>query len=91
MKSVFSKNGYNVSIKYNNTFITVRPAAVKKEKDGDIAMVIAIAWAIYRVYMYIHMYDLISWTLAATTHLQTFFYHTPLLYYLCFSHLILWM
>ena len=53
IKRVFGKNGYSVSIKYNNTFAYCEVTAVKKEnRYGDIAMVIAIAWAIYRVYMY---------------------------------------
>lgn len=50
---VFGKNGYSVSIKYNNTFAYCEVTAVKKEnRFGDIAMLVAIAWAIYRVYIY---------------------------------------
>lgn len=52
-KSVFSKQGYDISIKYNNTYAYCEVVAVKKEnRYGDIAMVVAISWAIYRVYMY---------------------------------------
>ena len=54
IERVFAKNGYSISIKYNNTFAYCEVTAIKKEnRYGDIAMVIAIAWAIYRVYMYI--------------------------------------
>ena len=53
IKRVFAKNGYNVSIKYNNTFAYCEVTAVKKEnRYGDVAMLIAILWAIYRVYVY---------------------------------------
>lgn len=50
---VFREHGYNVSIKYNNTFAYCEVTAVRKEnRYGDVAMGVAIAWAIYRVYVY---------------------------------------
>lgn len=52
-ESVFSKQGYDISIKYNNMYAYCEIIAVKKQnRYGDIAMVVAIAWAIYRVYIY---------------------------------------
>jgi len=52
-KSVFSKQGYDISIRYNNTYAYCEIIAVKKQnRYGDIAMVVAISWAIYRVYIY---------------------------------------
>ena len=50
---VFREHGYDVSIKYNNTFAYCEVTAVRKEnRYGDVAMGVAIAWAIYRVYVY---------------------------------------
>lgn len=52
-KSMFSKQGYDISIKYNNAYAYCEIVAVKKQnRYGDIAMVVAISWAIYRVYIY---------------------------------------
>lgn len=53
IQRVFGNHGYLVSIKYNNTFAYCEVTAVKKEnRYGDVAMVIAIVWAIYRAYSY---------------------------------------
>lgn len=53
IQTVFGKRGYDVSIKYNNTFAYCEVTAVKKKNMyGDLAMVVAVAWAIYRVYGY---------------------------------------
>ena len=53
---VFGANGYTVSIKYNNTFAYCEVTAVKKEnRYGDIAMSVAIAWAIYRAYVFMNV------------------------------------
>jgi DNA polymerase elongation subunit (family B) len=50
---VFREHGYDVSIKYNNTFAYCEVTAVRKEnRYGDVAMGVAIVWAIYRVYVY---------------------------------------
>lgn len=54
--NTFSKNGYNVKITYNNTFAYCEILAVKKEnRYGDVAITVAIAWAIYRVYLYLNV------------------------------------
>lgn len=53
IQRVFHKHGYIVNIKFNNTFAYCEVTAVKMEnRYGDIAMAIAIAWAIYRAYSY---------------------------------------
>jgi len=53
-RSVFVKHGYDISIKYNNTYAYCEIVAVRKSnRYGDIAMTIAIVWAIYRMYNYI--------------------------------------
>tara|TARA_B110000008_G_scaffold97085_1_gene99622 strand:- start:284 stop:592 length:309 start_codon:yes stop_codon:yes gene_type:complete len=53
IKRVFGKNGYIVNIKYNNTFAYCEVTAVKKDtRYGDIVMLVAMAWAIYRVYSF---------------------------------------
>ena len=52
-RSIFAKQGYDISIKYNNTYAYCEIVAVKKQnRYGDIAMTVAIVWAIYRVYNY---------------------------------------
>ena len=52
-RSTFSKQGYDISIKYNNTYAYCEIVAVRKQnRYGDIAMTVAIVWAIYRVYNY---------------------------------------
>ena len=56
IQRVFGKNGYNVSIKYNNTYAYCEVTAIKKKNIyGDVAMACAIAWAIYRVYNYMNV------------------------------------
>ena len=56
IQRVFGKKGYNVSIKYNNTYAYCEVTAIKKKNVyGDIAMFVAIAWAIYRVYNYMNV------------------------------------
>ena len=56
IQRVFGKKGYNVSIKYNNTYAYCEVTAIKKKNIyGDIAMFVAIAWAIYRVYNYMNV------------------------------------
>ena len=56
IKKTFASKGYEVSIKYNNTFGYCEVTAIKKKNMyGDIAMFVAIAWAIYRVYNYMNV------------------------------------
>lgn len=56
IQRVFGKKGYNVSIKYNNTYAYCEVTAIKKKNIyGDIAMFVAVAWAIYRVYNYMNV------------------------------------
>ena len=53
IKRIFGKHGYSVSIKYNNTYAYCEVIAVKKGNIyGDIAICVAVAWAIYRVWIY---------------------------------------
>lgn len=52
----FSKHGYDVKITYNNTFAYCELLAVKKEnRYGDVAILVAILWAIYRAYLYFNV------------------------------------
>ena len=56
IQRVFGKNGYDVSIKYNNTYAYCEVTAIKKKNVyGDVAIACAIAWAIYRVYKYMNV------------------------------------
>jgi hypothetical protein len=53
IQRVFGSNGYRVSIKYNNVFGYCEVTAVKEKKRYlDVAMVVAVSWAIYRVWIY---------------------------------------
>jgi hypothetical protein len=56
IKNKFASKGYDVSIKYNNTYAYCEVTAVKKKNVyGDVAIAVAIAWAIYRVYNYMNV------------------------------------
>lgn len=56
IRDLFGSHGYDVSMKYNNTYAYCEVTAVKKKNMyGDIAMFAAIAWAIYRVYNYMNV------------------------------------
>ena len=71
IKNTFASKGYEVRIKYNNTYAYCEVTAVKKKNVyGEIAMIAAVAWSIYRVYTFM-MYELIAWLMVAGTHLQT--------------------
>tara|TARA_B110000858_G_scaffold198495_1_gene265740 strand:- start:6908 stop:7213 length:306 start_codon:yes stop_codon:yes gene_type:complete len=56
IENTFASKGYDVSIKYNNTYAYCEVTAVKKKNlYGDMALVAAIAWAIYRVYGFMNV------------------------------------
>lgn len=52
IKRIYSEHGYSVTIKYSNTYAHCEVIAVKKENMyGDIAICVAVVWAIYRVWV----------------------------------------
>lgn len=54
IKRIYGEHGYSVTIKYSNTYAYCEVTAVKKPNIyGDIAMFVAVAWAIYRVWIYV--------------------------------------
>jgi len=56
IQKMFGSHGYDVSIKYNNTYAYCEVTAIKKKnRYGDIAMFAAIAWAIYRAYKFMNV------------------------------------
>lgn len=56
IENTFASKGYDVSIKYNNTYAYCEVTAVKKKNlYGDMALFAAIAWAIYRVYGFMNV------------------------------------
>lgn len=53
-KKKFSKNGYVISIVYRNDFMHCEITAIKKRHMYlDYAMVVAVLWALYRVWVYV--------------------------------------
>lgn len=51
--SVFYKNGYEITTKYNNAFAYCEITAVKrKTKYIEVALVICVIWALVRAYSY---------------------------------------
>jgi len=56
IQSKFKSHGYDVRIKYNNTYACCEVTAVKtKNIYGDVAMLVAVAWAIYRAYTFMNV------------------------------------
>lgn len=50
-ESLFKKQGYRIKVKYNNTHASIEVTAIKrKTKYLELAMAVAVAWALYRVY-----------------------------------------
>ena len=50
-ESIFRKNGYDIKVKYNNTHAFVEITATKAvTKYIELAILIAVLWAVYRVY-----------------------------------------
>tara|TARA_B100000683_G_scaffold268472_1_gene303692 strand:- start:137 stop:439 length:303 start_codon:yes stop_codon:yes gene_type:complete len=50
-ESVFKKQGYRIKVKYNNTHASIEITAIKqKTKYLEVAIAVAVGWAVYRVY-----------------------------------------
>ena len=53
-ESTFRKNGYDIKVKYNNTHAFVEITATKAvTKYIELAIFIAVLWAVYRVYTHV--------------------------------------
>ena len=53
-ESIFRKNGYDIKVKYNNTHAFVEITATKAvTKYIELAILIAVLWAVYRVYTHV--------------------------------------
>lgn len=51
--AIFYANGYDITIKYNNTFAYCEITALKrKQKYIEMALVVCVLWALYRAYAY---------------------------------------
>lgn len=53
LTSHYASHGYNIHVKYNNTFAYCEVTAIKREKKYiEIAILLCCLWALYRVYTY---------------------------------------
>ena len=53
-KTLFKKHGYDIKVKYNNNYAYVEITATQRKVHYvEFALIIALLWALYRVYTHI--------------------------------------